>query len=80
MRPNVPWVELKKYPFHQDERASCPLYLSEKSFKEVESEMADIREEFAHLGVSDVRFNSHFKSHGYGAYTTWWTLEGWYDE
>jgi hypothetical protein len=88
----VPWAELKKYPPTQDAQAEFPLNLYAE-FDDLRSELESMRDELSLLKYKQnaegrdlcpyyykFRFRNHFHSFGYGAYCTFWTIEGWYDD
>lgn len=90
----MPWVELKRYDFYQDEVAPFPLDLEvglqdlQAAIGAIDNELTDNATEWKFDSKGrrlcpkyyNHRFQKQWKSHGFGAYTTWWTIEGWYDD
>ena len=66
------WETIKKYEFHQDEHASHPW--CGMTWNEIDEEMNRWRREYEEF--RDFRLRCEMKSYGYGAYTTWYELQG----
>ncbi len=73
-KPEV-WVEIEEYP-HGDENieAEYPFNIDGVSLYELEERLQILRA--THYEYLDLRFVYHWKSHGYGAISKWWVLEG----
>ena len=84
--------EVKRYPFYQDEAAPFPLDL-EQSFDSFREKLEELEDSLSELEYKtddrdrcicpkyyNFRFKYNRKNHGYGAYTTWWSIESDYDD
>lgn len=89
----MPWKELKEFPKTQDDDAHFPIELYDGGFNDIRKALDELDEELGDIEYKEdaqrrklcskyynFRFKHHFHSFGYGAYCTWWTIEGWYDE
>lgn len=66
------WITLRKFQVLQDGHVFHPW--SHLTFQQIEEEVKKFREEYP--DYSDLRLQKEFKSFGFGAFNTWYELQG----